>query len=140
MYRSIRYLFLYALLLAIPLQGVTATAMMLCTSGHHSNVSSAKVVHPSDNLVNPHDNHDAQVHHQPAASQAIASAGDHHDGMNSSTKCSACSLCYNLLAIPNALPIVGTSFDAKDYSIANLHAPFGPVLEGPKRPPRSVQA
>jgi hypothetical protein len=133
MRRIIRHFLLYALLLAIPLQGVTATAMMFCMSGHHSNVSSAKVVHPSDN-------HDANVHHQPPVSHAIALSGDHHDGMNSGTKCSACSLCYNLLAIPNALPIIGTSFDAKDFSTANLNAPFGPVLEGPKRPPRSVQA
>jgi hypothetical protein len=140
MCRNIRHLLLYALLLAIPLQGVTATAMMFCLSGHHSNASSDKGVHPSDNLVIGQEHHDANVHHQPPASQAIASSGDHHDGMNSGTKCSACSLCYNLLAMPNALAIMGTTFDAKDYSIANLQTPFGPVLEGPKRPPRSVQA
>jgi hypothetical protein len=139
MYRNIRHLLLYALLLAIPLQGVTATAMLFCMSGHHSNVSSAEAVHSPDNLSNSHDNHDAPVHHQPPVSQAIASSGDHHDGMNSGGKCSACSLCYNLLAIPNAVPVFGTSFEAKDYSIADLHTPFGPVLEGLKRPPRSVQ-
>jgi hypothetical protein len=126
MFRTLQRLIICALLIAVPLQGITATAMLLC----------------SPNVHNPHQSsvHGDQLDTQAAAVNAAGTSSDHHSSMNSTSQCSACSLCCNLLAIPPSMLAMNPSTEPQHYPTLNVSAPFGPIIEGPKRPPRGLQA
>jgi hypothetical protein len=101
------------LLLCIPLQGVMASAMLLCKSAHHDST-----------VVNAD-----HVLHEPS------SHSDHQK-----KQCSACSVCCNLSSLPTVVLFAADEGSRPTLLLFDFAKPPTLVLEGPKRPPRFESA
>ncbi len=124
----LRPLFVWLLLLALPLQGLAAATMLNCATVH----GAAVAAHDDPPHGHDHDHdHGVMTAAQPDA------AGDAHAPDH---KCSACAACHASLGLPAALPAL------PDFDIAEVHgtvpasgaSPF--LTGGPERPPRSAPA
>jgi hypothetical protein len=114
---KIRSLFVYLLMWTIPLQGIAASSMLLCTAEHHG-VEQHSMDHDFDQNIGSSD------------------SSAHHANMKNSAKCSACSVCCNLATLPTAFATTATAVAAIAPPSLRAYPIIGPVLEGLKRPPR----
>jgi hypothetical protein len=110
------------LLLAIPIQGFAAATMLLCKSGHHSEISSSQ-------------NHDEHQAHS-ASAHVLDDSPSHAASPEHPKACSACSVCCNLSVLLPFFEWPGTIAESQS-SIAFMGGqPHGLLLEGIKKPPR----
>jgi hypothetical protein len=151
-----RTLLAWLLVLAIPLQGFAATAMLLCASGHQSNQGTVQAAAQSNHAQHqashgsPQAGHE-QVHTTSADAEATtnASAGGttsadagatSHAHAPDKGKCSACASCCvgtALVAAPFLSPISPQGNVAIAFTLA-VFASYVP--EGLDPPPRSFLA
>ncbi|OYT98198.1 MAG: hypothetical protein CFE40_13095 [Burkholderiales bacterium PBB1] len=119
------------LVLALPLQGYAAAAMLNCVAGHHR--MSAVVVSSADL---PDAGKDRHAHHAHDAEPATA-LDTHSAAGLSKSKCSACAAC----CVGAPLPATGLVFAeaAPDGApaCACIIGPIGFLTDGPDRPPRT---
>lgn len=128
----VRTLCLWLLLLALPLQGVTAATMAHCGAARDVAVAMA------------HAGHAGHAGHDHAAMQAAAAHGDEDAGTPGKSvhpgahACSACAACCMALGLPAALPVLP---EPEVGPVAAL--PAGAPAErfvtgGLERPPRTA--
>jgi hypothetical protein len=118
MNRRFGYLIAAFLLLCLPLQGVMASAMLLCKSSHHGNAH--------------HDNAEVSVDH------SKHEVSNHSENLKN--QCSACSVCCNLSSLPTVISFALEALAPSAISLFEGTKPPNLVLEGPKRPPRFASA
>jgi hypothetical protein len=131
MTRVVRSLFLWLLVLALPVQGWAAAAMASC-SHHHGAASHAAVVGHGAN---------AQVDHGQAPADADETGhGDTEAAPASPHTCSACAACCTVGALPS--PVLTVPADAAAPTVfAALQPTVGAfAADGPERPPRQACA
>lgn len=144
----IRTLFIWLLVLAVPVQGAAAATMAFCGPGHHGGVSTGQTL---ETPVASHLHADSAAASEHQHAQAVALSDDDTAaatdseasaafGHASGHKCSACAACCSLGAILNSVlavpaPVFGpTVFSTVVPSVDAFAA------EGPDRPPRHVLA
>ncbi|MBC7207194.1 MAG: hypothetical protein H5U27_11830 [Methyloversatilis sp.] len=115
-----RLLLTFLLLLALPLQGFAAAAMISCAPSHHG----------LQTTVTLHDDAAAHAHHQGGDHDPVSTPSH---GKHACSACAAC--CIGGALMPSALRLPG------DFSthLRPLPAPVIPpafITEGTERPPR----
>ena len=148
-----RSVFIWLLVLAMPVQGVAALGMQHCAPTHERLVSLASSVqapHAHANMSAPMSAHlDAPVEALPAAANAaplLATAhGEHAEHAEHAVpavdvKCSACAACCPALGLPVVAPELPDMPGAP--GLAQLRLPLVPsfVPGGLDRPPRNFLA
>lgn len=151
-----RILFVWLLMLAIPLQGFAATAMIFCTPSHHSttNVVVGKVasatLEATEHAAHHHANGAHSSHHEDKSS-AYASSNNSDDTTiktntplkiekHGDSKCSACAACCASSAIVCSTlvnPVATTGSEPIPFTLESF---FSYVPEGSDPPPRPILA
>ena len=156
----IRRFFLWLLMLAIPVQGMAASTMLLCGPEHHRQQQSAQAMHehsahghgehgnaaPTTHDAQPggHGMHGAHATHDPLHIDAGGDAGASADptGLSelSTTKCSACASCCSALALLGPFLSLAVA-ERHESRTPALTTDFEPVfIDGPDKPPRAFLA
>lgn len=126
MSRRLRFVFLWLLALALPMQGMASALMVHCGTSHqrmqlHTPAAGSAHAHPTS-AQDPH----------AAAPEVSADTGK--------VSCSACAVCCSVCALPSS----ALKLAAPEPS-PTLFAAFVPAVEpftaeGPERPPRCLTA
>lgn len=136
MYRLFRTLLVALLVLALPLQGVSAAAMALSMERGTASMAEEAAVEPA-HMASCHDMDMAdmaQAGHNIAASHTSDGHVDHH--MPAKLKaCGTC--CVGVMFGASAGVQVPASLGATVYLSLNLIEPLGFIPDGLERPPRS---
>lgn len=119
------------LVLALPLQGYAAAAMLNCVAGHHR---MSAVVTPS--AVPSAAGEDHHAHHAAAAKSAAASDPQPAQGLSKST-CSACAACCVGAALPATALVFADALPDSTPVHTSTIGPIGFLTDGPDRPPRT---
>jgi hypothetical protein len=126
MFTRSRHVIAVLLLLALPLQSIAASAMLLC-----------KMVHASESVpTSANGLHDHMAHQSLVAGEAPESQQGHIEKKPSAHQCSACMVCSGFLALPSASSMVTARPASHQYLQVQFTAPMQLHLQGPKRPPR----
>ena len=148
---SVRAVFIWLVMLAIPLQGVAASAMLHCGPGHERQMLQASATdhHGGHREVGSADHHPAG-NHQPDHVDAVAAdvASTDHGQLSAQAdqaqlgkfKCSACAQCCASVAL---LDRVSDPIRLEPASIVPVMAAddYPQVAQtGPERPPRPFLA
>ena len=142
----IRTLFVWLLVLAVPVQGAAAATMAFCSPSHHGGVAAEQMqsVGPADHAHHTASAASEHAHHQGAASvdEVSSTPADSPSAFSQASKhkCSACASCCSLGTILNAGLVVPTpAFSPTVFStvVASVDAL---AADGPDRPPRHVLA
>lgn len=126
-----RFVLVWLMALAIPVQGVAAVGMLHCAAA------------PADQAHALHDGHHPGHHH---AGGDQAEAGDDaglsqaDDGHALGHKCSACAACCAGLGLPAHVAEFGKANVAQAIALPPVAAPAGVVLGRLDRPPRPTLA
>jgi hypothetical protein len=129
MYRALKTLLLWLLLLAVPVQGIAA-ATLSCRANHGPAMAVAEH-HQGE--------HAGHAHHRPAE---LAQGGHHDHGKHAtSTSCSACSACC-IGAVPLPAELNWTAVRRSSEPVLLAPAPLiaGHMRSGIERPPRLLSA
>jgi len=141
----LKSIFIWLLVMALPIQGYAATTMAACQPGHHGQEESTAAPHEhATHLVgalevstHDHQTHPGGIHEQSLSGAAgVETADTGHGG----TKCSACaSCCYGaaLMASAPAHPCGASTADLNPAEFVSI-ARF--ITGGPERPPRPFLA
>lgn len=147
MLRLLRFGLLWMLSLAMPLQGMAATGISACTSGHHAATTvGSTAAHEAAAASSSHRLHHAvetQVDVRLLAGSGAATApGDGVQTPLPSTghSCSACVDCCTGWALPNALLTLATPETAVELRSESRSRPAWASVEAPERPPRAWRA
>ncbi len=149
----------WLLMLAIPVQGFAATAMLFCAPSHHGVVSTitafqvaASKPQASEHSAHYHAGMQQSAHHEhesDVSSSATSNAADSPDlaktaplkiGKVADGKCSACATCCTgsaLVSAPQMNPVAMTGSDSIPFTLESF---FSYVPEGFDPPPRSILA
>lgn len=124
MHRVLRLFFAWALVIAIPVQGMAASAMSACGPSHPHAVQALAAAEPAlaDGL-------DAD------ASDATA-CPQHHGKFG----CSACAACCHALALPASFVLPALASAEELAPLATVATPSTQPPDGPDRPPRTALA
>ena len=155
MQRAFRAILVWVMVIAMPLQGVAASAMVLCgplhdgagrAHGAHGVQAPAHGSSPVERHVRTHAADEAHTHAQhsagdpahadPEATADVDTAADFapHHGKHG---CSVCASCCIALALPASFVLPGVAGPAHAVH-ASLDAPVAsPPLSGLDRPPRT---
>lgn len=98
MTRTLRTVLTWLLLVALPLQGYAAAGMLFCGGSGERAPVAAGVEHHHDRASSPLDG--THQHESTAGASDDGAALDLHDVMHG--KCSACSSCCSVAALPSA--------------------------------------
>lgn len=151
MWFSLRATFIWLVMLAIPLQGIAASAMLHCGPGHERQMVQASATdHHGSHRGLGSVHHDPAEDHQPdhveTAAPDVASADDRQPAAQADQaqlgkfKCSACAQCCASVAL---LDRVSDPIRLEPVSIAPVIAAddYPQVAQtGPERPPRPFLA
>lgn len=155
MWSSIRTAFVWLVMLAIPLQGIAASAMLHCGPGHERQMVQASATdrdggHREVGSADHHPAGDHQPDHVDAAAADVASTDHGQPSAQADEvqlvkfkfkfKCSACAQCCASVAL---LDRVSDPIRFEPVSIAPVMAvdDYPQVAQtGPERPPRSFLA
>jgi hypothetical protein len=151
-----RTILAWLLMLAIPVQGFAATAMLFCAPSHHGVVRVVSSVDTSsltgsDNVSHHHSQTQQSTNHHGASAVSLGSndAGDHHGLTKSSPikigkvadgKCSACAMCCTgsvITSTPSSHAVATTASNQIPFAMESF-ASYVP--EGLDPPPRSLIA
>lgn len=114
-----RLFLLCLMMIAIPVQGIAATAMLCCCAGQHQ----SKAASESDqNLVSPAE--DEQSH------------AAHSDASPAAEKCSSCADCCSGCGPAMCSSSVPTSTPSLEKMTSVFSSHVGHINDGPERPPR----
>ncbi len=145
MRRIARALTICLLLLAIPVKGAFAVAMVMCGPGQEFARVAMVVESPAPNVGDAaHGQHDHASHHQPSASggETDDAAGSHDYeslGKHGAVKCTICADCCvggALLAFTDVLVPASVGTDAH-FPALDVQFPWT-VIAGLERPPRTL--
>ena len=145
MHRLTRALTICLLLLAIPVKGAFAVAMVMCGPGQEFARVTMVVESPApSNGDAAHGHHDHASHYQPSANAGDAdhAAGSHdHESMGKqgAVKCTICADCCvggALLAFTDVLVPASVGTDAH-FPALDVQFPWT-VIAGLERPPRTL--
>lgn len=141
--RLLRVIMLWWMVLALPMQGMAAAAMLHCGAAgapvpasspqqaHHDGIHHAA---PEADAA-----HAAHAHHA-ADAEGSAPAFGHDAGHAAGHACSACAACCVAMGLPAGMPVLATA-PAATTAVTALVAPAPSFLTaGPERPPRSQRA
>jgi len=144
----IRTLFIWLLVLAVPVQGAAAATMAFCSPSHHGGAAAEQMqsVGPADHAHHIASAASEHAHHQVAASFDEVSAAPADStppsafSQASKHKCSACASCCSLGAILNAVLAVPTPAFSPTVFSTVVPSVDAFAADGPDRPPRHVLA
>lgn len=144
----IRTLFIWLLVLSVPVQGAAAVTMAFCGPDHHDGVAIAQPIQAAA-AGHAHADGAAAAEHQHAHAVALAdgNATAATDPVESATlghagnhKCSACASCCSLGALlSSVLAVPAPVFEPTVFSTV-VPSVDAVAAEGPDRPPRHVLA
>ena len=152
MWRDLRFVLMWLLILAVPAQGFAAASMLNCGPGHHRTpVAHSHAGHSHEHaaaaVIAQHGHDDALAGHSHAAEAgAEASGSDHHIAKGSTIhkamkgSCSACSSCCTAAAIPSAVVTFEATRAHDFFDPLTPRAVVSFVADGPERPPRFILA
>jgi hypothetical protein len=146
----VKFLLVWLVVLAIPLQGMAATTMLLCGPAHHraqQGVSPAAMhgshgpAHESTQAIDGTTTHVGHGVSGATEDPAPEWAADSAVPMDAAQfTCSACASCCSPAAIPQSVAALAAS----DNLFAPVAAPgpgrFSVVIDAPDRPPRAFLA
>lgn len=143
---TIRILLIWLMALAIPVQGIAASAMLHCGPNHstqagqvQSDVAVHHAQHGHAGQTGAHEDKD-----NTAAGPSTAASGYDADSGSRSTdvtklvkfKCSACASCCSAVAILHSVPAISVVEIVSDRDSSPVADLPGFVTDGPERPPR----
>lgn len=132
MTRVVRALLVWVMVIAMPLQGLAASAMLLCGPGHDR----AGLTHE----VQAHDHghgHGGDPAHAEVSADPDADSAEGRSPHHGQHTCSVCASCCAAFALPAAFVLPGVASLAQAVH-ASLDAPVAsPPLDGLDRPPRT---
>jgi hypothetical protein len=108
MTRTLRSVLTWLLLVAVPLQGYAAAGMLFCGALGERAPVAAGAAHHHDHASSPLDS--THLHEAAAAASDDDAAWDLHSVMHG--KCSACSTCCSVSALPSA-PMTSAGFEPR---------------------------
>lgn len=146
MHRLLRAVFVWVMVIAIPVQGMAASAMLFCGASHQrmahamlrdaSPAAASHAAHGHDHAAMGHGAH-------PAAAQAAApaDAGGSADlsSFQGPSSCSACAACCLALALPASLLTLAPMSPDHPAWMAMVAAVVSHQPDGLDRPPRTAQ-
>lgn len=130
----LRAVFVWLLMLAIPVQGYAGIAMLACGPGHEA---AATAGHHDADASSVHHGTEASAHaHHDMADAPDAAEFDHAAKLT----CSACASCCAAPALPTVhLPVsLPATVDRPAATVVSSLVLF--MTDGPERPPRSTCA
>lgn len=146
----------WLLMLAIPMQGFAATAMLFCAPSHHSVVSTITASQVAAPALQASEHHHADMqqsaHHEYASdvsSSTTSAAPDSLDltkttplkiGKLADGKCSACATCCTGSALVGTVLMNSVAMTGSDSIPFALESFVSYVPEGFDPPPRSILA
>ena len=146
----------WLLMLAIPMQGFAATAMLFCAPSHHSVVSTSSASQVAAPTLQASAHHDAgmqqSAHHEyesDVSSSSTSAASDSLDltktaplkiGKLADGKCSACATCCTGSALVGTVLMNSVAMTGSDSIPFALESFVSYVPEGSDPPPRSILA
>lgn len=146
-----RFVLLWLLALAIPLQGLAAATMVHCGSSHQRMHDALVPAHSDGGSSTHHHSHggghgvnhaasmaDATDLHHAAVADASAEPDKYSD--LAQYKCSACGACCSVAALPAFSLSVPTPSAVVQWEAVHFLARFGYFTEPPERPPRPILA
>ncbi|MBP7667821.1 MAG: hypothetical protein KA774_13315 [Burkholderiaceae bacterium] len=152
MFRVLRTILVWVMALAMPLQGMAASAMLFCAPGHAGVLQgpgpAAAAVGGSHAAHAHHHGHDADAMDQAAptievAADAPCAGADgpsdpppHHGKFS----CSACAACCVALALPGRLVLPAASGPSQQVPTATAAPVASHQPDGLDRPPRAALA
>ncbi len=140
----VRTLFVWLLVLALPVQGAAAASMVFCNPNHHGGgVAGA----PASSTATDHTHHGhagaGHGSHVGAAAEVVGDpipGCDEERGHATVQKCSACASCCAMGAILATVPAVPATDPAPTVFATLAPAVEAFATDGPDRPPRDVLA
>lgn len=155
----IRIVLTWLLMLAIPVQGFAATAMLFCAPSHHTVVATIKTtqmaldlnqVATSSLAEHQHGNEQHASHHDTDAKKSVANSQANDSAPTHGTsvkvgkladgKCSACAMCCTGSVISSTLSMSTVAMTGSDSIPFALESFVSYVPEGFDPPPRSLLA
>ena len=153
MSRHLRFVLLWLLALALPVQGLASAAMLHCAGSHermHALQGDAGLV---AGAVGARVSADVATHHgaHDDGHPTMAAAQDGHDldpgrkagdplADQGKYSCSACAACCSAFALSGSVPTLATPDFAPTVFAALAYAADAFAAEGPERPPRLLSA
>ena len=145
MLRVLRAFFVWALVVALPLQGMAASAMIACGGSHERMMAglgfdaSAPDAGPVHHAGHADVGADAHSAHPCAGADADNGAGlpSHHQGAFS---CSACAACCAMAALPAGFAVQPVVVAAQRVQGAPPALRASPLPDALDRPPRTARA
>jgi hypothetical protein len=132
MFSRIKFVLVWLIALALPVQALASATMLHCGPGHQR-------VHAAQMGSAP----DVAAHHDHAQHQAAS--GQQHDAGKTAAladlgkyKCSACAACGSGCALPSHMPVIEAPEFGATVFLAVVPAVEAFAVGGPDRPPRSV--
>lgn len=156
MCRLTKFVLAWLLMLAIPMQGLAATAMLFCAPSHHSVVSTSSASQVAAPTLQASAHHDAgmqqSAHHEYESDVSSSSTSAATDSLGlvktaplkieklADGKCSACATCCAgsaLFGTPVMNSVAMTGSDSIPFTLESF---VSYVPEGFDPPPRSILA
>ena len=148
MNRFVRYLVMWLLIVALPVQGLAASTMLFCGPGHHGAPKTTDSGH--DHASHLHMGaSEVSATSQGAAHPDAVEAAPPHDGSSFSPasvkhvkhanvpgKCSACAACCTVAFLPTAIIAFTEPAPSRALAVVEPVAHVGFFTDGPDRPPR----
>ena len=155
MSRVVRAFLVWAMVIAVPVQGMAASAMLFCGTGHQRMMQGPGV--DASAAVSGHDGHAAHhaattdhgVHEHPVSGGPVvseSSAGSDADGGQGLSPhhgkfgCSACAACFSMLALPASFALPEAASLAQPVRMSPDAAIASHQPDGLDRPPRTANA
>ena len=137
----------WMLLLAVPLQGIAASSMLLCGAAHHGAISTQPAQAPTHTQQRPvsvmdsyqhslHASETAPAHDHTASDTLHAQEGKVHTGID---KCSVCAACCHATAMTQtAVAPPASNLAQASPAAAGIVSFVGIVPGGLERPPKQL--
>ena len=150
MKRFVRTFVTWLLFLALPVQGFTASTMLLCAAGHHGAAQAAASEHDHAGHVHigtssvadalgSHSDHDQAIEATPGHDGGAVRpvVAKHAEVMG---KCSACAACCTVAFLPTTVISFTAPAPSRSLPVFELTTHIGFVADGPDKPPRLALA
>lgn len=158
MHRFFRAFLVWVMVIAMPVQGMATSAMVVCGPSHERmtqglmldapGVASSRAAHGHDDSAMDHGVHQGE-HVHPASGGPVAdlpSAGADVDGTvglfphHGKFSCSACAACCSALALPASFVLPEPSTPVHLVRMASVEPVASHQPDGLERPPRTILA
>jgi hypothetical protein len=143
MNRIFKIWLLWLLIMAIPVQGLAAAAMLSCGSAHAASPQAAHVHigHSQSDAMDHHHHHDtaSSGHASDEVMDAPAghgSSGQHKHTISSCSACAAC--CLGAAVIPSGLALIPIYTSVELVAVSPSQFVTGHIPAGLERPPRTI--